>query len=455
MTLSPDQDFATNEFLKFLMNPNQPEMILTAPPGRGKTFITKHMIQKARDMSHMLNHLGFAQNGLEISVNATTNKAAEVAESMLGTEVKTIHSKLGLIPRMNFDTWKEELVKTRMFKVHTPHLIIIDECGSIGPELFEFIRVALKNCKVLYIGDDAQTAPVGETNCPVFEAGIPTTYLTTNHRNGGAIGDLGDVMRETVYQTAAVARLIEELKTLSKEDKVIPQSLSNAISEARSKVHFPSIVANGVDIIRVDGEEFEQMVHDDYRQTHSSNELKIIAWRNELVREYNDHVRTLYTNSDILIQGERVITNKAISLGGCVFASTDSILTVMKVSGDTTVEGVIGNWITVDGRGSKGEIRVFQAHDLKDVKALLNHYYNQRMTTEYNEAKETFVDLRPTHSCTVHKSQGSTYGTVYLNLEDIGSCRDSNAVARMLNTGITRAKDRLVIYGDLPECYGG
>jgi len=454
MNLSPDQDFAVTEFLKFLTNPNQPEMVLMAPPGRGKTFLTKYLIQKARDMSHMLSNLGFGDSGVTIDVTATTNKAAEVAESMLGTEVKTIHSTLGLIPRMNYQTWKEELIKTRRFKVLAPQLIIIDEAGSVGPELFVFIRVACKHCKVLYVGDDAQTAPIGEYACPVFEAVIPTVNLSHNHRNAGAIGQLGDEMRETVYQAVNLDRLINNKRILIEKDLMIPRSLEIEIDDARNALHFPKIVPNGDTIIEVDAEEFEAMVNHDYMEPHASEDLKILAWRNAMVLEYNTHVRSLFTMSDVLVSGESVLTNKAITISEKVFASTDSVLQVQSVSGNESKEGVSGNYVTLTGREGK-RATVFQAHDMKDVKALLDYYYRQRLTQEYTDAKELFVDLRPTHSCTVHKSQGSTYVTVYLNLNDIGSCRDANAVARMLNTGITRAKERLVIFGELPAHYGG
>ncbi len=455
MSLSPDQDVALDAFLQFLVDPSKKNLIITAPPGRGKTHLTKHLIQKAHDMQHMLTHLGFGNNGIKISVNATTNKAAEVLAHMLGTEVRTIHSTLGLIPKMDFDTWKEVLIKTGSFKVHEPQLFIIDECGSVNKQLLAFIQVACRKGKILWIGDDAQTSPVGETFCPVFEQGYETLHLTTNHRNSGPIGDLGDLMRKAVYDTMDLQRLIDQKRELVDAGMPVTHELAMEIDACRKAVRFPDIVANGDSIVRVDGTQFESMVSEYYKKPHSADELKILAWRNDLVIEYNTHVRTLHTMSDDYLPGEMVVTNKAIVNFGDIFCSTDGLLRIHGVDSKTKLHGVSGNWITVEHRRRSDSIRVFQPDDQNDVKALMKYYYNNQMTQEYYDHKDLFVDLRPTHSCTIHKSQGSTYGTVFLNLDDIGSCQDMNAVARMLNTGITRAKDRLVIYGHLPDKYRG
>ena len=120
-----------------------------------------------------------------------------------------------------------------------------------------------------------------------------------------------------------------------------------------------------------------------------------------------------------------------------------------------TIKRLAGYGLVIDPQAIEigGNFDVFQAHDLKQVKALLNGYYKVGDFENYHIAKELFADLRPSHACTVHKSQGSTYKTVYIDLGDIGSCYEANAVARMLNTAISRASERLVLFGELPLKY--
>ena len=50
---------------------------------------------------------------------------------------------------------------------------------------------------------------------------------------------------------------------------------------------------------------------------------------------------------------------------------------------------------------------------------------------------------------TVNKAQGSTYDTVYLDLNDIGKCQDRDQVNRMLYVGVSRAKHKVVFTGDI------
>jgi ATP-dependent exoDNAse (exonuclease V) alpha subunit len=69
------------------------------------------------------------------------------------------------------------------------------------------------------------------------------------------------------------------------------------------------------------------------------------------------------------------------------------------------------------------------------------------------EVKETWFDLRALYASTINKAQGSTYDTVFLNLNDIGENWDANAVARLMYVGITRAAKQVVCYGQLPDHY--
>ena len=71
------------------------------------------------------------------------------------------------------------------------------------------------------------------------------------------------------------------------------------------------------------------------------------------------------------------------------------------------------------------------------------------------QLQETIGDLRPLFSSTIHKSQGSTFEKVFVNLNDIGACPDWETVARLLYVAITRASQEVYLYGDLPPKYRG
>ena len=61
-----------------------------------------------------------------------------------------------------------------------------------------------------------------------------------------------------------------------------------------------------------------------------------------------------------------------------------------------------------------------------------------------------FADLRPVHASTVHRSQGSTYEKVFVDLTDIGRSTRRDVLLRLLYVALTRARGDVVVTGELP-----
>jgi exodeoxyribonuclease-5 len=72
---------------------------------------------------------------------------------------------------------------------------------------------------------------------------------------------------------------------------------------------------------------------------------------------------------------------------------------------------------------------------------------------KYFEIKESWLDLRAVYASSVHKSQGSTYETVFIDLADIGANWDAISVARLMYVAVSRASKKVVCYGRLPNRY--
>ncbi|NCA71928.1 MAG: hypothetical protein EOM91_17990, partial [Sphingobacteriia bacterium] len=81
----------------------------------------------------------------------------------------------------------------------------------------------------------------------------------------------------------------------------------------------------------------------------------------------------------------------------------------------------------------------------------------RRAWRTYFETRERLVDLRPPHALTVHKAQGSTYGHVLIQVEDIARAADQSdhLLARLLYVAATRAAQTATFYGAMPgHLYG-
>jgi ATP-dependent exoDNAse (exonuclease V) alpha subunit len=92
-----------------------------------------------------------------------------------------------------------------------------------------------------------------------------------------------------------------------------------------------------------------------------------------------------------------------------------------------------------------------QPLDYTEVTKLLKQFAAKKDWMNYFRLKNEFSDFRFAYASTVHKSQGSTYDTVYIDLEDISVCRDLSQLARMLYVAISRATTRVVFYGTPPK----
>ena len=99
--------------------------------------------------------------------------------------------------------------------------------------------------------------------------------------------------------------------------------------------------------------------------------------------------------------------------------------------------------------------RLFLPENQNKVTSLLKVLANDKNWKDYFNIKNNWLDLRPLHSSTVHKSQGSTYNVVFIDLDDIGKNTNANSMARILYVATSRAKTRVVFYGDLPKKHYG
>lgn len=413
MPLSPDQQKGSDKFMDYLLDDTKSEISISGPGGTGKSFLTKYLINAASKQIKFLDFLT-GDNPFELSIplTATTNKAASVLGDLADSPATTIHSLLGLKVQNDFRTGKVLLKKTRNSIPIFNSIIFIDEASMVNTQLLKIIREQTVKCKLVFIGDSYQLAPVGENTCPVFEEVQSKIKLSTIQRQ---------VADSPIIQLASKYR------------------------EALDKDIFPMPESNGKAIQVVSGPEFKEMI--DHNFLHEPTiESKTIAWTNDRVHQYNDYIRSLHTSNLAYNVEESIVTNKPIlNPDGTFAAATEKVLIITNIT-EGNQHGIDGYNITLDY-----EINTFQPKNQYDVKNLLNRLANNKDWQEYFKIKEFFADLRPIHACTVHKSQGSSYDTVFIDVADIGRNRSHSEVARMMYVATSRARTSVVMTGELPS----
>lgn len=416
ITLSQEQESALQMAMNFLIDTECHEMVIDGFPGVGKTTLVEHILMHARKKAKLMKMITGQDQHLNVYLTATTNKAAGVLGAMTGEESMSIHSLLGLRPVPDFKTGKMNLKQSPNPTALDNALIIIDEASMENMELLEIVRARTPHCKVIHVMDRYQLAPIGETHCPVSTQVALQARLVIPQRYGGEIAKLGKQFRHAI-----------------------------------DTGEFHPIEDNGCEIIRADGPTFQRMVDAAFDGSHDINHARIISWTNDTVAAYNDYTRKLVTQAVLFEPGEMVITNKPILHRKLTAFTTDSITQIDAVQETVSEEyGIKGNWYTL-----AGGTPLFQPLRQADVKMRMKQTAAVKDWGTHYQIKDFFGDLRSVNACTSHKSQGSTYDIAFVDLDDIGRCREPIDVARMLNVASTRAAKQVVYYGDLPKKYGG
>ena len=416
--LSPSQQRAEKAFLDFLGSKDQ-EMVIAGPAGSGKSYLTRHLKNAA--IGYLKANLTIDKNaGFKMFYTATTNKAASVLSRMMGEPAQTVHSFLGLTVKNDYRTGNTKLVTTDKTVRHKKVLLFVDESSMINWELHDLIKqfvLGHESCKVVYIGDDYQLPPVKSNGSPVFLKVKRQVHLKEIQRQvaGSPIIKAGAVYREMLDKK------FEGVWPVTPIDGTVVQQLSG--SDFRAKI---------------DSVFHTQPHPDDY---------KVLSYTNARVRAYNKHIRALYTKSGVFEKDEWVVTNNPIvDAGGRIVSPVDSVVQIREIEPDISVDKIVGYSIRLHNGHT-----VFMAADPKEVKDLLKQYAKSKDWSNFFRVKNGYADLRDVYSQTVHKSQGSSINEVFIDMNDIGTNKKFYEVLRLMYVAISRASQRVYLYGELPD----
>ena len=187
---------------------------------------------------------------------------------------------------------------------------------------------------------------------------------------------------------------------------------------------------------------------------------RVLAYTNRRVVEFNDYIRQKRMLPDSFQAGEILVNNSAIKLGKGKSLSVESEVTIRANRGPSQIEiekGIFMDVEYLDFTRHLGEMfnHVPVPIDRSHFNELVKYYKRQKNWERYFYLKQNFPDLRPRDAATVHKSQGSTYDSVFVDLGNISTCHQADQAARMLYVAFSRAKTKVYVYGDLAAKYGG
>lgn len=426
--LNNGQKQAADAFFSMLFHDDIREMAISGGAGKGKTFLMGHLINEV--MPQYLNTCkltGAKPKYNSVVMTATTNKAAEVLGLNTGRPTSTVHSFFNLTVFENYRTGELELKKTKRWTVHRNMIIFIDEAYFMDSHLRNMILEGTANCKIIYVGDADQMAPVKERMCPVADPvnAIPTVYLTEPMRNAN---------------NPNLVALCDQLKL-----------------EVTTK-KFLDIIVDNKSIFHLSDEEAEQLISTMFVDTNVDS--RILCFHNARVTQFNDFIRQLRHLPNEYQEGEFLVNSSAIKTKDSSF-SVEDIVRLDYVGSEYSINidddddyPITVNPITISSTLVPFGADFYMAQDRTYLAQLKKYFKRNKMWSHFFFINNTFPDLRPKDACTVYKAQGSTLDSVFIDLTDISSNGVADTVARLKYVGASRAINKVYFFGELAPKFG-
>lgn len=329
-----------------------------------------------------------------VLVCATTNKAASVLRGSTGMDARTIQSVMGF--KMKRVGYSHKLVQEREPEV--ADLVIVDEISMLPQSVYSALLQSDAK-KILFLGDPVQLPAIG--------AGVDVASIPGRHIE----------LTEQMRQSGLDVQTIQYLKDLR-------HSIENNIT-------YPKIPKTKDLIVFDDFADFADLYN---RETGTK---KIISYRNASVDAYN---RRLSGGAELFSQGDKVTVNSPI--GDARNGDTLSVNMATEYANRYLVELDNGE-----------EVIHWKSKVARD--AVLRPLAEAKDWNGYWKIKDTSVDLKHLYACTAHKSQGSTYGTVYLDGTDIvnasipnpyGHAISEELMMRLSYVALSRMRHKVVIF---------
>ncbi len=396
--------------------------LLAGYAGTGKTTLLQALIVRLQEQDDLR----------KIVLTAFSNKATKVLSSMadrwdIDVECMTCCKLLGMRPAIDDATGKQVFQRDldKDSEIENYQLVVVDECSMINEELWQILVDSVSglytSIQILFVGDPAQLPPVQERESPCFREIYQRADLTEVVRYGGAIGVLAEQIRQNL------------------ERRHFPRLRSDTNDEH----------TEGIFVTR--RRQWESLLiraftSDGYKQ--DPDRVRVLAYTNRRVNQLNSKIRTAIFGPDVerFVKGERLVANSPCMEGESVLLQTSAECEVLNAS-----EGDAGPWqiwhlkvLTDENRYLR--LRVLHEASQGDYQLKLQGYAKEKRWMEFWQLKQFFHDVNYAYSLTIHKSQGSTFQDVFVDLPNLNVNRDVVERNQLCYVAITRAAKRLFLY---------
>jgi exodeoxyribonuclease-5 len=416
------------------------QALLKGPAGTGKTTVMVAAV------------IFLTLRGVRVQVTAPTHKAVKVLADKIEPlskkfgayppEPRTIHSVLSLVPKRVIPGEPEGYRRNGVLCLEGIDLIIVDECSMVGQELHRYIvnDAEEHGLSLLFAGDSYQLKPVNERGQSLTFCTDHQMVLKGVVRHGGPILELATQTRRSLTGRLPIVESnsdeISKVLAYGNIDTLMNSWLGK-LEENRESVIFlcwtnnVRRIANGLARKRLYGEGVPTFVKGDKLLALSSYERK----RKILIQN----------NAEVTVQGAYFVKNYSPIPGStetynCWLLSLDNDLTVYVLDEDEREKfnkqlGELSEEIRKNVDSAETVMRAAKGTYSERAKEREYNAARGRWQKEYFALRDAFADLDYSYAITIHKSQGSTYDSVFIH-DDF---RESEEKIQLFYVALTRA----------------
>ena len=363
--------------------------IITGGPGTGKTTIIRGIV----DLYSKLNKYNFEETTKHLALLSPTGRASKKMSEATSYPSSTIH---------RFLKWSKDDNKF-LVNENNPdfsELIIIDEVSMIDIELFSSLLKGLtQNIKIILVGDYNQLPSVGPGNL------------------------LKDLIDSEVIDTISLEMIYRQ-----SEDSYIPilahDIKNNEVTEEflETKDDYTFLKCSKESIIKNLKNLSLKLVEKGYDYKNVQILAPMYAGING-IDNLNKELQDIYNPKDV--------TKKEIKIGDIIYRENDKILQLVNNPDENVFNGDIGTIIKIlnENESESKKTEIYVQYDYACVKYL----------------PKDLVKIKHGFAISIHKSQGSEFDLVIMPI-----CMSYHRMLykKLIYTGITRAKKKLILIGE-------
>lgn len=463
-----DQEKAVRGLIEFIQsNWNEKDMSrsFTGSAGTGKTYCIKYIMQNCRIP---LSEIGLA---------SPTHKACRILRETTGFDATTIHSDLGLrlnLDRYDFDPDNPPFDPKGRKKIENYRLYILDESSMVGHSLRTLLEKECKKhqCKIIYTGDESQLDAVKD-------------------KNGLCLRGRGEKLTKIIRQ--GEDNPVSDILALLRQD-IARKSFTFLEYIIQNRIKYNDSYTKGYEVLPYN--DFVAQVQSSFNNTDYERDInmyKIISYTNAAVNKWNKFIRGL-----IIPNADKFCITKNDLITSYTTLMNEFNEAIISNCDDYVIKEIV-NYVIPKYNLKGFLVRFIAVHNAKETQPLfvLDHY-DQKNLMEYLKLNKNYIDKAKSapagsarsgawikyytfkrevllltnvlnsatgetlvsrdadygFSITSHRSQGSTYENVFVDVNDMVYDKNGKPytniddINRRLYVACSRAKNRLYL------CYG-